>query len=149
AGTAVSIELPDGITQGSSVEGTTQYQLKNGLRVLLTPDDSKPTTTVNMTYLVGSRNENYGQTGMAHSLEHMLFRGTPTPRNARAESSQRGLQAAGSTSSDRATYHASFAADRANTDWYIRRQADARVNSLIAKGDRGAEMTVVRNEMER
>ncbi len=149
AGTAVSIELPDGITQGSSVEGTTEYQLKNGLRVLLTPDASKPTTTVNMTYLVGSRNENYGQTGMAHLLEHMLFRGTPTLRNALAEFSRRGLQANGSTSSDRTNYYASFAADPANLDWYIKWQADAMVNSLIAKEDLDAEMTVVRNEMER
>lgn len=149
AGAAFAIDLPGGITQGSSVEGTTEYQLKNGLRVLLTPDDSKPTTTVNMTYLVGSRNENYGQTGMAHLLEHMLFRGTPTLRNALAEFSKRGLQANGSTSSDRTNYYASFAADTANLDWYIKWQADAMINSLIAKEDLDAEMTVVRNEMER
>jgi zinc protease len=46
--------------------------------VLLFPDASKPTVTVNITYAVGSRHENYGETGMAHLLEHLLFKGTPT-----------------------------------------------------------------------
>jgi len=50
----------------AQVEGITEYRLSNGLRVLLAPDASKPTTTVNITYLVGSRHENYGETGMAH-----------------------------------------------------------------------------------
>ncbi|MEI6837789.1 MAG: insulinase family protein, partial [Alcaligenaceae bacterium] len=73
---SMALTLPVGITQVTSVEGITEYRLDaNGLRILLAPDDSKPTTTVNMTYLVGSRHENYGETGMAHLLEHMLFKG--------------------------------------------------------------------------
>jgi len=140
--------LPAGITQGPSVEGTTQYTLPNGLRVVLTPDPSKPNVTVNMTYLVGSRHENYGQTGMAHLLEHMLFRGTPTLPNALAEFSRRGLRANGSTSTDRTNYYASFAADPETLEWYIRWQADAMINSTISREDLDAEMTVVRNEME-
>ena len=63
----------------AQVEGITEFRLPNGLRVLLAPDASKPTTTVNITYLVGSRHENYGETGMAHLLEHLVFKGTPTP----------------------------------------------------------------------
>src|ERR687886_546248 len=59
-----------------SVEGIPEYRLGNGLRVLLFPDKSKPMTTVNITYLVGSRHEGYGETGMAHLLEHMLFKGS-------------------------------------------------------------------------
>ena len=66
--------LPERVT---SVEGITEYRMANGLRVLLFPDQSKPTITVNVTYLVGSRHENYGETGMAHLLEHLLFKGTP------------------------------------------------------------------------
>lgn len=140
--------LPEGTKEVASVEGITEYRLSNGLRVLLAPDDSKPTTTVNMTYLVGSRNENYGQTGMAHLLEHMLFKGTPTTRNAMGEFSRRGLAANGSTSSDRTNYFASFAANPETLDWYLGWQADAMVNSLIAREDLDSEMTVVRNEME-
>ncbi|UYO92800.1 M16 family metallopeptidase [Pollutimonas sp. M17] len=149
AAAAGAKELPAGVSQGPSVEGVTEYTLPNGLRVLLAPDASKPTTTVNMTYLVGSRHENYGQTGMAHLLEHMLFRGTPTLRNALAEFSKRGLAANGSTSSDRTNYYASFAANPETLSWYLEWQADAMVNSLIAKEDLDSEMTVVRNEMER
>src|ERR1044071_14479 len=63
-------------TKVTSVEGITEYRLDNGLKVLLFPDNSKPTVTVNITYLVGSRHEGYGETGMAHLLEHMLFKGT-------------------------------------------------------------------------
>ena len=68
--------LPAGVTQGPSIEGVTEYRLANGLRVVLFPDASKDTATVNMTYLVGSRQENYGETGMAHLLEHLIFKGS-------------------------------------------------------------------------
>ncbi len=146
---AAAITLPKGVKEITEVQGITEYQLEsNGLRILLAPDDSKPTTTVNMTYLVGSRHENYGQTGMAHLLEHMLFKGTPTIRNALAEFSRRGLQANGSTSTDRTNYYASFAANPETLNWYLDWQADAMVNSLIAREDLDTEMTVVRNEME-
>jgi zinc protease len=140
---------PAGLKEVTSVEGITEYKLEsNGLRILLAPDDSKPTTTVNMTYLVGSRHENYGQTGMAHLLEHMLFKGTPTFPNALGEFSKRGLQANGSTSTDRTNYYASFAANPDTLKWYLTWQADAMIHSTILKQDLDTEMTVVRNEME-
>lgn len=141
--------LPVGVQQGPSVEGIDEYRLDNGLRVLLAPDDSKPTVTVNMTYLVGSRHENYGETGMAHLLEHLIFKGTPTTRNALAEFSRRGLRPNGTTSFDRTNFFASFAADEEKLDWYLGWQADAMINSLIARKDLDSEMTVVRNEFER
>lgn len=46
----------------TTVEGITEYRLENGLRVLLFPDNTKETITVNITYLVGSKHENYGET---------------------------------------------------------------------------------------
>src|SRR6266576_2144017 len=61
----------------TSVEGITEYQLGNGLCILLFPDSSQSKVTVNMTVLVGSRQEGYGETGMAHLLEHMVFKATP------------------------------------------------------------------------
>src|SRR3546814_2590044 len=85
---------------------------------------------------------------MAHLLEHMLFRGTPSLPNALAEFSRRGLRANGSTSSDRTNYYASFAADPETLKWYIEWQADAMINATISQEDLDAEMTVVRNEME-
>ncbi|MCB2019710.1 MAG: insulinase family protein, partial [Burkholderiaceae bacterium] len=132
-----------------SVEGITEYRLDNGLQVLLVPDDSKPTTTVNMTYHVGSRHENYGETGMAHLLEHLLFQGsTNYPMPMLGEFTKRGLRANGSTSFDRTNYFASFAANPETLKWYLDWQADAMVNSFISRESLDSEMTVVRNEME-
>ena len=144
-----ALTLPAGIDEVTSVEGITEYRIQsNGLRILLAPDASKPTTTVNMTYLVGSRHENYGETGMAHLLEHMLFKGTPDIPNALGEFSKRGLQANGSTSTDRTNYYASFAANPETLAWYLSWQADAMIHSTISRQDLDTEMTVVRNEME-
>jgi len=132
-----------------SVEGIREYRLANGLQILLAPDDSKPTTTVNITYRVGSRQENYGETGMAHLLEHLLFKGSPRFPTAWAEFSKRGLRANGSTTIDRTNYYASFSANEDNLRWYLSWAADSMVNCFIAKSDLDSEMTVVRNEMER
>ena len=82
--------MPAGITRVTSVEGITEYRMPNGLKVLLFPDQTKQTITVNMTYLVGSRHENYGETGMAHLLEHMVFKGTPKHANIPAELTSHG-----------------------------------------------------------
>lgn len=140
--------LPAGVSQVRAVEGITEYRLANGLQVLLVPDDSKPTTTVNMTYHVGSRQENYGETGMAHLLEHLLFKGSKKHPTVWAEFTKRGLAANGSTWFDRTNYFASFASNDDNLRWYLGWQADAMVNSFIARKDLDTEMTVVRNEME-
>lgn len=84
--------LPQGVVAGPSTDGISEYRLPNGLKVLLFPDAAKPTVTVNVTYLVGSRHENYGETGMAHLLEHMLFKGTPKNPAIVQEFSQRGME---------------------------------------------------------
>lgn len=145
---ARQVALPRGVTEVTAVEGIREYRLANGLQVLLVPDASKPTTTVNMTYRVGSRHESYGETGMAHLLEHLLFKGSPKHPNVWAEFGRRGLRANGSTWLDRTNYFASFSANDENLEWYLRWQADAMVNSFISAKDLASEMTVVRNEME-
>lgn len=132
-----------------SAEGIDEYRLPNGLKVLLFQDASKPSTTVNITYLVGSRHENYGETGMAHLLEHLVFKGTPTHRNIPQEFAKRGMRWNGTTFLDRTNYFASFPADDATLEFALRLEADRMVNSFIAKADLDSEMTVVRNEMER
>ena len=132
----------------TSVEGITEYRLANGLRVLLFPDPSKPTITVNITYLVGSRHEGYGETGMAHLLEHLVFKGTPRHPNIPQELTAHGARPNGTTWFDRTNYFETFDATDANLEWALDLEADRMVNSFIAKKDLDSEMTVVRNEFE-
>ncbi|MEP7154506.1 MAG: pitrilysin family protein [Betaproteobacteria bacterium] len=138
--------MPEKVT---TVEGITEYKLPNGLRILLNPDQSKPTVTVNITYLVGSRHENYGETGMAHLLEHMVFKGTKKLPNIKKDFNERGARFNGTTSLDRTNYYELLQATDDNLRWAIEMEADRMVNSLIAKTDLDSEMTVVRNEYER
>ena len=140
--------LPAGVTRGPTVEGITEYRLGNGLRVVLFADPSKPTATVNITYLVGSRHENYGETGMAHLLEHLIFKGSKNFLRPDAEFTRRGFQNNGTTWLDRTNYYSTFQASDDNLKWAIDWSADAMVNSFIAKKDLDSEMTVVRNEFE-
>ncbi len=140
--------LPGGMTKAASVEGITEYDMPNGLRVLLFPDPTKTTTTVNITYLVGSRNENYGETGMAHLLEHMMFKGSPKHRNVPQELTEHGARPNGTTSYDRTNYFETFSSTDVNLQWALDLESDRMVNSFIAKKDLDSEMTVVRNEYE-
>jgi zinc protease len=135
-------------TKGPTVEGITQYDLSNGLRVLLIPDSSKPTTTVNITYLVGSRMEGYGETGMAHLLEHMVFKGSPRHRDIPQELTAHGARPNGTTWFDRTNYFETFESSDSNLVWALDLEADRMVNSFIAKKDLETEFTVVRNEYE-
>lgn len=140
--------LPAGVERVTSVEGITEYRLKNGLRVLMFPDQSKQTITVNITYLVGSKHENYGETGMAHLLEHLVFKGTPNHKNIPEELTSHGTRPNGSTWYDRTNYYETFAATEENLKWALDLESDRMVNSFIAKKDLDSEMTVVRNEFE-
>jgi zinc protease len=142
-------QIPDGIKKLSTVEGITEYLLEsNGLRILLFPDLSKPTITVNVTYLVGSRHEGYGETGMAHLLEHLVFKGTPRHPNIPQELTERGARPNGTTWYDRTNYFETFNATDDNLRWALDLEADRMINSFIAKKDLDSEMTVVRNEFE-
>ena len=132
----------------TSVEGITEYKLSNGLHVLLFPDPSKPTITVNATYLVGSRHEGYGETGMAHLLEHMVFKGSTKHPNIPKELTDHGASPNGSTWYDRTNYFETFAATDENLNWALDLESDRMVNSFIAKKDLQSEFSVVRNEFE-
>ena len=147
---AASAALADTPAKVTTIEGITEYRLDNGLRVLLAPDDSKPTTTVNVTYEVGSRMEKYGETGMAHLLEHLMFKGSPNypDKTIVQEFAKRGMRFNGSTFYDRTNYFETFSAGDDNLDWALKMEADRMVHSNIARSDLDSEMTVVRNEME-
>ncbi len=132
----------------TTVEGITEYRLDNGLEVLLFPDASKPQVTVNITYFVGSRMEGYGETGMAHLLEHMLFKGTPGHPDIPKSLNDRGAVFNGTTWYDRTNYFEVLPATDDNLAWALGLEADRMVNSTVSAKDLASEMTVVRNEME-
>lgn len=141
--------LPQGVERKATVAGITEYDYPNGLRVLLFPDASSPKVTVNMTYLVGSRFEGYGESGMAHLLEHMNFILSTSGRNIKKELTDHGAQWNGSTSFDRTNYFETLTASDENLKWALGLEAERMVNMRIEKPLLDTEMTVVRNEFER
>jgi zinc protease len=132
----------------ATVEGITEYRLDNGLRFLLFPDPSTPRVTVNMTVLVGSRHEGYGETGMAHLLEHMVFKGTPNHPDIDDAMKARGAQFNGSTNADRTNYFETIPASDDNLEFAVGLEADRLVNSYVRAEDLKTEFSVVRNEFE-
>ena len=138
-------ELPQ---KAVSIEGVTEYRLANGMRMLTVPDPSANTVTVHVTYFVGSLHEGYGEKGMAHLLEHMLFKGSTRHPDIKPELTRRGARYNGTTSTDRTTYFETLPAGEENLDWALGMEADRMVNSFVRKSDLDSEMTVVRNEFE-
>ncbi len=141
--------LPAGVQKKASLGGISEYGFPNGLRVLLFPDSSNPKVTINMNYLVGSRHEGYGETGMAHLLEHMNFIETTNGRQIKKEIVDHGAQWNGTTSYDRTNYFETVTASDENLKWALGLEADRMVNVKMEKALLDTEMTVVRNEFER
>ncbi len=131
-----------------TIEGINEYQLENGLKVLLFKDNSQSTVTVNITYLVGSRHEGRGEAGMAHLLEHMLFKGTPRYPDTKGILQDKGAFFNATTWYDRTNYFETLPANPENLQFALDFEADRMLNSWIRKADLEAEMTVVRNEFE-
>jgi len=148
AGGALAQQTATAPTKVTTVEGISEYRLSNGLKLLLLPDGSLDTITVNVVYLVGSRDEGYGESGMAHLLEHLLFKGTTRHPDIKNEFTARGARWNGTTSVDRTNYFETFTATADNLDWALGLEADRMVNSRVSRADLDTEMTVVRNEFE-
>ena len=146
---AFSQTMPRGVERTASLAGITDYAYPNGLRVLLFPDPSNPKVTVNMTYLVGSRFEGYGETGMAHLLEHMNFIRSTHDREIKKELTGHGAQWNGTTDYDRTNYFETVTASDDNLQWALGLEAERMVNMRMDKALLDTEMTVVRNEFER
>ena len=146
AAVATAAEKP---VKVATVEGVTEYRLGNGARVLLYPEQSRDTITINMTVLVGSRHEGYGETGMAHLLEHMVFKGTPTFPDVPKALRDRGGQLQRHHECRPHQLLRNDAATDDNLEFGIKLEADRLVNSFVKREDLVSEMTVVRNEFER
>lgn len=142
---AQQVETPTYIT---TVEGIKEYRLKNGLQVLLLPDQSQSNMIVNIVYLVGSKHEGYGEKGMAHLLEHMLFKSTKNLGDIKTMLSEKGGQANGTTWYNRTNYDEIFPYSEENLRWSIEMEADHMINATILQEDLDTEFSVVRNEFE-
>jgi zinc protease len=141
--------LPPGVRKGPSMAGITEYTYPNGLRALLLPDSGSSTITVNIVYLVGSRHEGYGESGMAHLLEHLNFIKSTHDRNIKKELEDHGARWNGTTWYDRTNYYETVNASEENLRWALGLEAERMVNMRIEKALLDTEMTVVRNEFER
>jgi zinc protease len=141
--------LPAGVQNGPSMAGITEYSFPNGLGVLLLPDSGSNTITVNVVYLVGSRHEGYGESGMAHLLEHLNFIKSTHDRNIKKELEDHGARWNGTTWFDRTNYYETVNASEENLRWALELEAERMVNMRIEKALLDTEMTVVRNEFER
>ena len=141
--------LPQGVAKGTTLAGITEYTFSNGLHALLLPDSGSSTITVNVTYLVGSRHEGYGETGMAHLLEHLNFIRSTHDRDIKKELEDHGARWNGTTDVDRTNYFETVNASEENLRWALGLEAERMVNMRIEKSLLDTEMTVVRNEFER
>ncbi len=74
--TALALFLFTGLTFGQNKIEYTEFDLDNGLHVILHEDHSTPIVAVNVMYHVGSKNEDTKLTGMAHFFEHLMFEGS-------------------------------------------------------------------------
>ncbi|MWB96507.1 insulinase family protein [Flavobacterium sp. GA093] len=142
---AQKAEAPKYIT---NVEGTKEYTLSNGLKILLIPDASQSNMVVNIVYNVGSRHEGYGEKGMAHLLEHMLFKSTKNLGDIKKMLSDKGGNANGTTWLDRTNYYEIFPSSDENLKWSLEMEADRMLNATILQTDLDKEFSVVRNEFE-
>jgi zinc protease len=134
-----------------TVEGITSYQLPNGLRVLLIPEAAQTKVTVAVTYFVGSRHEGYGETGMAHLLEHMLFKPTPRYPDPDREVERRGGEWNAETEADWTYYFQTHLADQPAQDnlrFALAYEAERMTRARLAQADLDKEFSVVRNELE-
>src|SRR2546425_5215573 len=142
----VLVVLAAGGAAAQSGEGVPAATLENGLRVLLQEDHRSPIVSFQMWYRVGSRNEARGATGIAHFLEHMMFKGTPTHGQGQFARlvEQNGGQDNAFTSQDVTSYYVNIAADR--IDLVLELESDRMHNLKLEAKDIASEREVVIEE---
>lgn len=147
---AQTLPRPEGPRlEGPSRGGVYESVLPNGMKVLMKEVHTAPLMCVSVWYKAGSAHESNGTTGLAHLLEHMMFKGTEKYGKGVYD---RMLEANGavnnaSTWLDRTQYFILIAADK--TDLALELEADRMRNALFTQQDLDDEMPVVRNEMEK
>ena len=141
-----------GVAKSSVVQvsagGMSAYTLANGFKIILIPFPTASNVRVELLVKTGSKLEGYGETGMAHLLEHMLFKGAGSRRNIKEDLTALGASWNGTTNADRTNYFETLSSDPEKLDEVIRLEADRFIHAKFTKADLDSEMTVVRNELE-
>jgi zinc protease len=147
---AASMMLPRAPARASLLEverrPSESFALANGLQVVVLPSKRAPIVMQLLVYKVGSADETFGQTGIAHFLEHMMFKGTSTiaPREFSRIVSRNGGRDNAFTSMDMTGYHQTIAADR--LELVMRLEADRMANLRIVEKELTPEREVVLEE---
>lgn len=123
-----------------------EYQLKNGLKLVVKENHRAPVVITQVWYKVGSSNEHNGITGISHALEHMMFRGT---KNYSAENflqtiAENGGEQNAFTSSDYTAYYEIMSNDKLPLIFKL--EADRMRNLLLRPEDFSKEIQVVMEE---
>jgi zinc protease len=127
--------------------GVSETVLDNGLTILVKPMPDDPMVTTMIWYGVGSRDEDVGETGLSHYLEHMLFKGTEKLRPGEIDrlTQKGGGTNNASTRHDATEYHFTFPADTWETAIEI--EADRMRNANCPQAEFDSEKKVVLNEL--
>ena len=122
------------------------FTLANGLQVVVLPSRRAPLVSQTLVYKVGSADEVAGQTGVAHFLEHMMFKGTPTiaPAEFSRLIARNGGRDNAYTTYDQTGYYQTIASDR--LEMIMRMEADRMVNLRINEKELTPERQVVLEE---
>jgi len=142
------LTLPHHVRADAEAGGISSYKLPNGFKIILIPYPSAHNTRVELLVRSGSKLEGYGETGMAHLLEHMLFKGAGSRKNIKEDLTKLGAIYNGTTNQDRTNYFETVDADPKKVDELIRLEADRFIRARFTAIDLASEMTVVRNELE-
>jgi len=120
--------------------------LDNGLKVLLLEDHKSPAVTFQVWYRVGGRNEKDGKSGLAHFLEHMMFKGTPTtkPEEYSRIIAKNGGRSNAFTSNDVTVYFATMSREKINIELEL--EADRMANALLGDTYFEPEKKVIQEE---
>lgn len=129
--------------------GFSSHVLANGFKIVLAPFPAAASTRIELLVKVGSKHEGAGETGMAHLLEHMLFKSAGQRADLKSDLTALGATWNGTTNADRTNYFETVAADPEKIDEAIRIEADRLLRPTFTRAHLASEMTVVRNELER
>ena len=123
-----------------------EFVLDNGLKVLLLEDHKSPAVTFQVWYRVGGRNEKDGKSGLAHFLEHMIFKGTPTlgPEEYSRVIAKNGGRSNAFTTADMTVYFATMSRDKIHIQLEL--EADIMANALLGEAYFEPEKKVIQEE---